>query len=139
MTMGDKSSSRFPPLGDRAVVYAPDFEPIIVIEITPAIRALLEQTGEATVPLNCLLDSTVPVEPTELKYNDPSTVRLWLHYIRFGREMKPILITLDYDDAMRMRPPLPRGVEQRMHEMEYDAYKQGIADAFNKRHQDYRY
>ena len=139
MTMGDKSSSRFPPLGDRAVVYAPDFEPIIVIGITPAIRALLEQTGEVTVPLNCLLDSTVPVEPTELKYNDPSTVRLWLHYIRFGREMKPILLTHDYEYVMRMHQPLPLGVEQRRREIVYAAYKQGIADAFNKRHQDYRY
>ena len=132
MTMGDKSSSRFPPLGDRAVVYAPDFEPIIVIGITPAIRALLEQTGEVTVPLNCLLDSTVPVEPTELKYNDPSTVRLWLHYIRFGREMKPILLTHDYEYVMRMHQPLPLGVEQRMREMEYAAYKRGIADAFKR-------
>ena len=130
---------RFPPLGDRAVVYTTAFEPIIVIDVTPTIRTLLEETREVTVHVKCLLDPAIPPEPAEVRYNDPSTVRLWLHYIRFGREMKPILITLDYDDAMRMRPPLPRGVEQRTHEMAYDAYKQGIADAFNKRHQDYRY
>ena len=46
--------------------------------------------------------------------------------------MKPFLLTRDYEDAMRMRPPLPLGVEQRMREMEYAAYKQGIADAYKQ-------
>ena len=130
--MDANDAPRFPPLGDRVVVYTMDFEPIIVIEVTPTIRTLLEETREVTVHVKCLLDPAIPPEPAEVRYNDPSTVRLQLHYIRFGREMKPFLLTRDYEDSMRMRPPLPLGVEQRMREMAHAAYKQGIADAFKR-------
>ena len=58
--MDANGAPRFPPLGDRAVVYTTGFEPIIVIEVTPTIRTLLEETREVTVHVKCVLDPAIP-------------------------------------------------------------------------------
>ena len=123
-------SSRLPDrIGVRAVLYTEDFEPITVLELPPAARALLEKLGH--VQLQVLEVVTPWLEPRLGKafYDGPKTVRIYAELADRGKCRHLMLFTPDDENALLLKSAFLPGQRKEVMNERADAFARGFLEA----------
>jgi hypothetical protein len=114
----------------RVVLYAPDFEPITVIELPDFAVEYLERYGRVSIP--------VPPSVITLIGDDAMTSRamprvdIWAEKLRSSKGEHLMLFTQDDELALRLKAAFLPGQRSALQEAGRRAFAQGFLDALQR-------
>jgi len=111
----------------RVVLYAHDFEPITVIELSTFVTDYLERYGRCSiaVPMPLLLDA---MPSTTIRQTYPR-VDIIAERLRFHRGDHLMLFTADEESALLLKSVFLPGQYRQLHSETRDAYARGFLAA----------
>ena len=114
----------------RAVLYAEDFEPITVIELTPFAADHLQQRGMVRLAVQ----TPVQVSSTHTALSDFSfrTVTIHAELLRRGKHTHLMLFTQDEESALLLKSAFLPGQHKDVQGREKQAFAQGFISALSR-------
>lgn len=117
----------------RAVLYATDFEPITVIELTPFAVEYLEKYGRVYIPVE-LPVSLIEWKETDRPQKSFHQVDIWAEKLRFPNGDHLMLFTKNEESAMMLKSVFLPGQRPALQEAKANAFAKGFLAAMQRLH-----